>query len=118
LQRGGFAAGADRNVTVRELLDRAAAELTPEWIEANFPNQPMLQAELLETVGDTYCGVGEPATAVAFLQRAAALRQRHPGPDPAATLSTLHSLALAYREAGKLPEAVRLFEQVRDEQLK
>jgi eukaryotic-like serine/threonine-protein kinase len=114
LQRGGFAAAADRNVTVRELLDRAAAELTPEKIEANFHDQPLLQAELLHTVGNACRGVGETAQALAFLQRAAALCQQGLGPDHLKTLVTLNDLAVAYRDAGKLPEAIRLFEQVSD----
>jgi serine/threonine protein kinase/tetratricopeptide (TPR) repeat protein len=118
LQRGGLVAEANRNVTVRELLDRAAVALTPEKVEANFPNQPLLQAEILATVGDTYRGVGEYSQAVAFLQRAAALRQRHLGPDNPSTLTTLNNLAVAYLAAGKLPQAIPLLEQVRDAQLK
>jgi serine/threonine protein kinase len=112
LEHGGFAAGANRNVTVRELLDRAAAELTPEKIEANFPKQPLLQAEILQTVGATYYGVGEYGLAVSFHQRAAALRQQQLGPDNLDTLDTLNHLGLAYYGAGKLAEAIKLFEQV------
>jgi DNA-binding SARP family transcriptional activator len=114
LQRGGFAAAADRNVTVRELLDRAAAELTPEKIEENFPGQPLLQAGILHTVGNTYRGVGEMRLAVAFLQRAAALSRRHLPAGHPDTLTTLHDLAVAYRLAGKLTEAIRLFEQLKE----
>ena len=56
---GGAVVGRRANPTIRELLDRAAAELSPEKIEENFPGQPLLQAEILNTVGDTYRGVGE-----------------------------------------------------------
>jgi hypothetical protein len=114
LERGGFAAAANRNVTVRELLDRAAAELTPEKIEANFPRQPLLQAEILQTVGHTYRGVGEYGLAVSLLQRAAALCQQQLGPDHPDTIGALHVLAVAYQEAGKLPEAIQLCEKVRE----
>jgi serine/threonine protein kinase len=114
LARGGFAAAAAKDITVRELLDRAAAELTPEKIEENFPKQPLLQAEILHTVGNTYRGVGEPALAVAFLQRSAALYRQHLEADHPSTLATLNNLAQAYLHAGKVQEAIRLFVQVKE----
>src|SRR5262249_47986296 len=48
LRAGGFEAAAalKENPTILELLDRAAKELSPEKIEANFPKQPMVQAEI------------------------------------------------------------------------
>ena len=114
LVRGGdLAAAAKYDVTVRELLDRAAAELSPEKIEASFPKQPLLQAEILQTVGATYRGVGEFGQAVSLLQRAAGLRQQQLGSDHPETLTTLIHLARAYDSAGKLPEAIKLLEQVR-----
>ena len=36
------------------------------------------------------------------------------GPDHPDTLASLNSLALAYRDVGRLPEAIALFERVRD----
>ena len=55
--------------TIKELLDRAAAELTPEKIEQEFPQQPLVQAEILHTVGIAYLYVGDFAKAVAHLER-------------------------------------------------
>jgi eukaryotic-like serine/threonine-protein kinase len=111
LRGEGFSAAAKRDLTVRELLDRAAAELSPEKIEASFPKQPLLQAEILQTVGNTYRGVGEYSLAVPFFQRAARLRQQQLGPDHVGTLTALNSLASAYQDAGKPAEAVVLLEQ-------
>ena len=74
---GGRSEEAKENPTIRELLDRAARELTPDKIEANFPNQPLVQAEILLTVGDTYRGIGEYERAIGFLQRSLALYQQH-----------------------------------------
>ena len=51
LKAGALAAEAKTNPTIGELLDRAAVELSEAKIEANFPGQPLLQAELLFTVG-------------------------------------------------------------------
>ncbi len=101
------------------LLSRAAAELAPDKIEANFPKQPLLQAALLQTVGNTYTAIGgkdndQYALAISFLERAAKLRKQHLGADHPSTLTTLNNLAAVYQAAGRLPEAIRLFEQVRD----
>jgi serine/threonine protein kinase len=114
LRLAGAGAGAVENPTIRELLDRAARGLTAEKIEAKFPRQPLVQAEILETVGHTYLGVGDYAKAIRHLQRAADLRRTHLGPDHADTLATLNNLALAYRDAGKTAAAIALLEQVRD----
>ena len=114
LRIGGAAADAKPNPTVRELLGRAAKELTPDAIDANFPNQPLVQAEILRTVGDTYRGVGDATAAVELLTRSAELFRAHRGPAHEETLTTLNNLAVAYQEAGNRREAVGLFEQVRD----
>ncbi len=114
LNAGGSSAEAKLNPTIRELLDRAALELAPDKIEANFPNEPLVQAELLNTVGDTYRGVGEYDRAIQFLTRAAELLKTHVGADHADTLATISRLAEAYRQAEKLPQAIELFKRVSD----
>ncbi len=102
------------NPTIRELLDRAAQELTEENIEAQFPEQPLVQAELLKTIGEAYSGIGDYGPATTHLLRARDLHSRELGPDHADTLATVSSLARTYLEAGKAKEAADLFEQVRD----
>jgi serine/threonine protein kinase/lipopolysaccharide biosynthesis regulator YciM len=109
---GGFE--AESNPTIRELLDRAAAELAPDKIEAKFPEQPEVQASILKTVGETYMGIGAYDQAVAFLGRSRDIHGRVGGPDHPDTLDALHDLATAYLYAGKPTEAIGLFEQVRD----
>jgi eukaryotic-like serine/threonine-protein kinase len=107
------AAGAIKpNPTIRELLDRAAVELAPHKIEANFPNQPLLQAEILMTVGNTYQGVGEYQRSIGFLKRALALHVSQLGTDDPATLTSMNGLAEAYQEAGKLDMALPLLEKI------
>jgi serine/threonine protein kinase/tetratricopeptide (TPR) repeat protein len=102
------------NPTIRELLDRAAAGLAPDKIGAKFLGQPRVQAEILDTVGRTYLGIGEPAQAVTHLTRAADLFRSALAPDDPTTLATLHALAIAYFYVGKTADAVALFEKVRD----
>jgi non-specific serine/threonine protein kinase/serine/threonine-protein kinase len=102
------------NPTVRELLDRAAAELTADRIEEKFPHQPRVQAAILRTIGRAYLGVGEHDKAIAHLTTAWGLMTRELGPDHRQTLTTLGNLAVATHRAGKPAEAIVLFEQVRD----
>jgi tetratricopeptide (TPR) repeat protein len=109
---GGFE--PKRNPTIRELLDRAAAGLAPEKMAAKFPDQPLVQAGLLATVGEAYRGVGEYAKAADHLRRAHDLFAAHCGPDHPETLRLLAHLGNAYNGAGRNAEAIRLLEQVRD----
>jgi serine/threonine protein kinase len=109
---GGFE--TKENPSIQELLDRAAAELAPGKIEAKFPRQPLVQAEILKTVGDAYRGIGEYGKAVAHLTRAADLYRTTLGPDHLDTLATLHLLAQAHVPAGKPADFIALFETVRD----
>jgi serine/threonine protein kinase/Tfp pilus assembly protein PilF len=114
LRLGGSLDAMRENPTIRELLDRAATELTPDKIDQHFPKQPMVQAEILETIAVTYRGVGEFEKSIALFVRAHDMRCEHLGPDHAMTLATHHQLAVAYHYAGRLIEATRLYEQVRD----
>ena len=86
-------------------------ELSEAKIEANFPGQPLLQAELLFTVGKTYRGVGAYERAIGFLQRSLALCKQHLGTDHPDTLASMDNLASAYQDAGKLDLALPLFEE-------
>jgi tetratricopeptide (TPR) repeat protein len=118
LKAGGMAGEAKFNPTILELLDRAALELAPEKIETNFPNQPLVQAEILRTVGETYCGVGEAAKALPFLTRSVDLFSRHLGSDHKNTLDSMNNLAITmesigdcYRDSGKVDEAIAAYRE-------
>jgi serine/threonine protein kinase len=113
---GASASEARRDVSVRELLDRAATELAPDRIDVNFPDQQQVQAEILQTVGDSYHGVGEFAAAIEHLKRSYARRLELLGPDDEKTQAALHNLAATNFAAGNLKEAIRLFEQLREQQ--
>ena len=108
---GGPATAAKHDRTILELLNQAAQEVSEAKIEANFPNQPTLQTEILETVGTTYLGAGEPGRAIPFLQRSLALCKATLGTDHPNTLNVMNTLAAAYDHAGKLDLAVPLHEE-------
>jgi serine/threonine protein kinase/tetratricopeptide (TPR) repeat protein len=105
---------AQVNPTVRELLDRAAAGLAGDRIEAKFPKQPRVQAEILRTIGATYLDVGEYEKAIAHLVRARDRMACARGPDHPDTLVILRTLARAYQAAGRTAAAISLLQLVRD----
>jgi serine/threonine protein kinase/tetratricopeptide (TPR) repeat protein len=113
IRTGETVALAKENPTIRELLDRAARELTPEQIDKQFPGQPLVQAEILQTVGKAYRAVGAYAQAVDHLRRAHRLERLHLGADHRDTVGTLHFLMGSYLEAGDLPKAFEAAEQLR-----
>ena len=102
LSAGRSAAEAKPNPTIRELLDRAAEELAPDKIGASFPNQPVVQAAILQTVGDAYRGIGEYQRAIAFLQRSVALSCKELGPEHPYTITGMCSLGNAVSGAGRV----------------
>jgi len=111
LKAGESTSVAKLNPTIRELLDRAAKELAPDKIEESFPKQPLIQAEILQTIGNTYRRIGEYQLAIDFLKRSEALCRQHLGPEDPDTLSSMNELANAYHMAGKLDLAVPLHEE-------
>ncbi len=111
LRAARSSAEAKENPTICEILDHAAKELEPEKINANFPNQPLTQAEILTTVGETYLGIGKYERAIAILNRSLTLYRQTVGRDDPHTLNSMHSLAAAYLLAGKLDLALPLQEE-------
>lgn len=114
----GSRAEVKENPTMKDLLDRAAAELTPAKLDARFPGQQEVQAAILLTVGDTYRGVGEYQKASDFLRRASELYRDALGADDPVTLSALHRLAGAYEREGRLSQAIELFLEVQSARTK
>jgi tetratricopeptide (TPR) repeat protein/tRNA A-37 threonylcarbamoyl transferase component Bud32 len=102
----------DPDVTVRTLLDRAAA-----GVGERFRDQPLVAAAIHHAVGNAYQGVGKYELAVRHLTAAGKLRTTHLGPDDPKTVTALNDLATAYVQAGRTPEAVQLFEQLRERQI-
>lgn len=62
---------ANPNITVREALDKAA-----ERIKGRFPDEPLVEAGVCETPGNTYFSPGEYEKAEAQLRRAPTPRTR------------------------------------------
>ena len=111
LQAGRTSSEAKLNPTIRDLLDRAAKQLAPDVIEQSFPNQPLVQAELLSTIGETYRGIGEFPSAIDHLKRADDLIRQHLGPEHPDTISIMASLARAHLDAANFDLALALLHE-------
>lgn len=112
--------GAERNnnPTVRELLDRAAAELTPAKIEKRFPGQHEVQAAILQTVGGACKGVGDMDRALEFHRRAVGAWRAAQGDEHPKTAEALYLLAKTLDACNRDAEAIPLYERARDIQVK
>ncbi len=111
ISAGSISEDSKPNPTIRELLDRAASELDADHIEKHFPNQPLVQAEILQTVGVSYLQLGEYSKAIEILKRSMELFQRHRGIDHPRTLVSMGNLASAYMRAETPDLALPLVEQ-------
>jgi serine/threonine protein kinase/Tfp pilus assembly protein PilF len=93
-----------RDVTMREVVDAAAAQ-----IDEVFEGQPELEATVRQTIAETYIGLGSYAEAELQLRKTLAIRRGHLGPDDGRTLNAVSSLAAALYAQDKLADAEPLF---------
>src|SRR5262249_52932893 len=92
----GAATERNPNITVRELLGRAAGA-----VEKRFVGQPLTEAAIRQTLGTTYWRLGRYAEAQAHLVRSVGLRSTLLGGDHPDTLVSKNDLALVYLGQGK-----------------
>jgi non-specific serine/threonine protein kinase/serine/threonine-protein kinase len=94
----GLARG--NTITAREVLDRGA-----ERIEKELGGEPLVQAQLMATMGWVYRNLGLYAKAEPLCTRAVDLRRRTLGAEHPDTLRTQTGLAAVYRFQGRDAEA-------------
>jgi eukaryotic-like serine/threonine-protein kinase len=95
-----------RNPTVRELLDRAGAQLGG-WLEG----QPEVEAKVRATIGGAYLSLGEHEKAEPHLLKAIRLDTELYGPTHRDTLSATNLLGALLDQMGRRGEAERLLAQ-------
>ncbi len=95
----------DKDVTVRELLDRAATR-----IESRFSDQPLTESAIQLTLGNSYLALGEDARARQHLERSVELRRDLLGANHLDTLRALRSLGIAYLEQEQYDRARQTFQ--------
>jgi non-specific serine/threonine protein kinase/serine/threonine-protein kinase len=93
----------DPDLKVRTALDRAAAH-----IKGKFERQPLVEASIRETIGETYTALGLYSEAEHHLQRALILRRAVIGEEHRETLETMHALAFVYQSQGEYRDAEAL----------
>jgi tetratricopeptide (TPR) repeat protein len=79
-------------------------------VAKSFAGQPLVEARLRRTLGQSYLYLGEPRTAAEQFEASRALYARHRGPDDPETLSSMHGLANSYRALGRYAESLKLDE--------
>ena len=100
-------AQAGQGLQVRTLLDRAAVR-----IEGKFKGKPVVEADIRNTIGESYAALGLYAEAQRQYHSAWELRRGALGENNRDTLDALTSIAVLDRQQGKLDEAERLYERI------
>ena len=95
---------ADPDLKVRTALDRAAAR-----VAGKFDAQPVVEASIRQTIGNTYKALGLYPEAQRQLERALDLQDRVFGKEHPDRLSTMNNLAEVYWSQGKYDQAKPLF---------
>lgn len=99
----------DPELTVRTALDRAADRL-----QGKFGAQPLVEASIRQTIGDTYEDLGLYREAQRHVERALELRRRELGEKNPDTLATMNSLAELLGNQGKYADDEALHARVVD----
>ncbi len=88
--------GLGKDVPLREALDAAESD-----IAKILAGQPVSEASIRDSLGDTYYYLGDPQQARRQIERAVALRRGAQGPDHPDTLTSLDNLAHIDLDAGR-----------------
>jgi non-specific serine/threonine protein kinase/serine/threonine-protein kinase len=107
--QAGTNSNPDRDLTVRTALDRAAKR-----IGDRFAGQPLLEASIRETIGETYRDLGLYPEARAHLERALAVLSAQLGEGHLDTLHVATALGLTYTYDGKYAQAEPILERALD----
>jgi serine/threonine protein kinase/tetratricopeptide (TPR) repeat protein len=88
---------------IAAVLDRAAKAL-----DGQFHDQPLVEAALRETLGDTYSSVNDDERARSSYERAVALRRAQLGEENRATVNSTEDLAAVTRDVALLTQVVNI----------
>lgn len=97
-----------RNLTVKELLDGAAAQVTPR-----FQNQPLIAADLRESLANAYGSLDAMPEAQAQMQASLELALKYDGESSDRTLRAAHELVIYDYVTGRLPTTLPRHDGIR-----
>ena len=103
----GREGGLGPDVTLRAAIDAAVP-----FVENSFKDQPLTEARLRMTLGNSYCYLGDGKAAAAQYEPARAIRTRLLGPDHPDTLDCIIGLGISYGMQGRIQESVKLYEEI------
>ena len=93
-------------IMAREILDKGAQK-----IETELKDQPLVQARLMDTMGNVYVGLGLYKGAEPLLEKALKTRESRLPPGHPEVAVSLTSLAVLYKTQGKYAEAEPLYKR-------
>jgi serine/threonine-protein kinase len=105
---------AGKDLTVRAALDRAAKRIdgTQPGGSGKFEGKPLVEADIRNTIAESYAALGLYPEAQLQYQRAWELRRGPLGEKNRDTLDALTSVAVLDRRMGKLDDAERLYNRI------
>jgi tRNA A-37 threonylcarbamoyl transferase component Bud32 len=109
----GQEGGLGRNTTLGDALTAAVP-----YVDAGFPDQPLIQARLRRTLGESFLYLGATAEALQQTRQAHDLLLVARGPEHRETLAAAGDLALALHKSGQLEPARQLLEATYERQKK
>ncbi len=101
--------GLGVDATIRDAVDAAEPLIGPA-----FKDQPLVEAAIRSTLGQTYSYLGEAELAIQQADRSRELRSERLSPDHPDILESMNNLAMAYQDAGKVDLTVPLLEETLD----
>jgi eukaryotic-like serine/threonine-protein kinase len=102
----GQEGGLGRDVTLRHAVESALP-----YVKPSFPNQPLIEAQLRLTLGQSFYFLGDARTATEQLETAKALYTRHRGPGHPDTLNAMNYLGNSYYSLGRYGDALKVWEE-------
>jgi serine/threonine protein kinase/tetratricopeptide (TPR) repeat protein len=92
-----------------KLADAVKAALP--FVKKSFTTQPLIEARLRITMGNSFLCLGDQKTAAEQFQAARQIFTERLGPDHPYTLGSMNNLAMCYAESGRMQEAIPLYEE-------